>query len=241
MPEIRVLTWNVCGDKQARADLAVDLITKEQPDIMLFQEARKTSPRLSNLYTTISNSPEFAFLFCDEYGASGISYGKNNFYPDTTGKCYYCFYRKSAFSAASMLRRVDYRQYLAPGGKDADANLLSTRPPAYVQLTEATSGADVILFTWHAPLSGAGGGVFNAQAHAFFDAIATQMVKGKVGIIAGDMNASVKQIAKTYSDVFEAAGHHLDHILTNQSIENAGYYEDIKSDVHYLYLADVVW
>jgi endonuclease/exonuclease/phosphatase family metal-dependent hydrolase len=241
MASIRVMTWNVCGDKQARADLAATVISTEKPDILLFQEARKTNPALSNLYTTISTSTDFAFLFCDEYLRAGISYGGKNYYPDTSGKCYYCFYRKAKLSAASAMQRVDYRKYLSPGGGDANANLLTTRAPAYVELTEASSGATVLLFTWHAPLAGAGGGVFNAQAHAFFNAIATQMVKGKVGIIAGDMNAKEKQIAKSYDDVFETSGFHLDHILTNANLKNGAYYDDVMSDVHYLYLADVEW
>lgn len=241
MPTIRVLTWNVCGDAQARADLAETVINSEKPDILLFQEARKTNPKLSNLYTVIDNSSDFEFLFCDEYQSSGIKYGNQNYYPDTKGKCYYCFYRKTKLSKSSGMKLVDYRTYLSPGGKDGNANLLTTRAPAYVTLTENTTNHKVLLFTWHAPLSGAGGGVFNAQAHSFFNSVATQMVTGKVGIIAGDMNAKGKQIAKTYDDVFETAGVHLDHILTNMNLKNASWYDDVKSDVHYLFLADVEW
>ena len=136
---------------------------------------------------------------------------------------------------------VDYRTYLSPGGKDGNANLLTTRAPAYVELKEKTTNHVVLLFTWHAPLAGAGGSVFNAQAHGFFNSVAVTMMNGKVGIIAGDMNASSKQIAKSYDDDLETAGHHLDHILTNMTLKNASWYDDVKSDVHYLFLADVEW
>jgi exonuclease III len=241
MPSLRVLTWNVCGDKQARADLAVHVISKEQPDIMLFQEARKTNPKLSNLYTAIEASKDYKGLFCDEYPGTGIQYGKQNYYPDTSGKCYYCFCRTTTVAATGAMQRVDYRNYLSPGGGDANANLLTTRAPAYVELAVAGSSKPVLLFTWHAPLAGAGGGVFNAQAHAFFNSVATQMVAGKIGIIAGDMNAKEKQIAKSYDDIFETSGFHLDHILTNANLKNGAYYDDVMSDVHYLYLADVEW
>ncbi len=64
---------------------------------------------------------------------------------------------------------------------------------------------------------------------------------GKVGIIAGDMNATKKQIASTYDDSFEAAGKNLAHILTNETLSNAVWYEDVKSDVHYIFLADITW
>lgn len=241
MPTIRVLTWNVCGDAQARADLAQKVIMTASPDILLFQEARKTNPKLSNLYVAITNDPNFAFLFCDEYQSSGIQYGKNKYYPDTKGKCYYCFYRKTKLSKVKDMKLVDYRKYLSPGGTDQNANLLTTRAPAYAKLQEVTSHQTVLLFTWHAPLAGAGGGVFNQQAHDFFNAVATQKVQGKVGIIAGDMNAKAKQIANTYDDIFEAGGHHLDHILTNAALTNCSWYDDVKSDVHYLFLADVTW
>ena len=241
MPSIRVMTWNVCGDKQARADLAGQVITSDQPDILLFQEARKLNPKLSNLYTAIAASQDFTFLFCDEYLRAAIPYQGVNYYPDTSGKCYYCFLRKSKLSPTSAMQRVDYRQYLSTGGGQSNANLLTTRPPAYVELKELSTQTDIILFTWHAPLAAVGGQVFNQQAHTFFNAIATSMVNGKVGIIAGDMNAKEKQIAKSYSDIFEAGGHHLDHILTNKSLTNNAYYDDVMSDVHYLYIADVEW
>jgi endonuclease/exonuclease/phosphatase family metal-dependent hydrolase len=241
MPTLRVLTWNVCGDNQARAEMADKVIGIEDPDILLFQEARKTQPKLSNLYTKISNHPGYDFLYCDEYDSKGISYGGKNFYPDTTGKTYYCFYKKAKVQPNGVLGRVDYRNWLSPTGKDPNANVLTTRPPAYVELTEATTQATVLLFTWHAPLSGVGGGVFNYQAHSFFDRVATNMAAGKVGIIAGDLNATGKQIAKTYSNIFETSGHHLDHILTNKTLSQCGWYDDVKSDVHYLYLADVSW
>jgi len=241
MPTVRVMTWNVCGDAQARADLAEQVITSEKPDIMLFQEARKTNPKLSNLYDTIKVHKDFAFLYCDEYEPKALPYGGTNYYPDTKGKCYYCFYRKTKLTKPTDMELVDYRKYLSPGGKDGNANLLTTRAPAYVELTEITSSHKVLLFTWHAPLSSVGGGVYNHQAHSFFNQVASIMVKGKVGIIAGDMNASKKQIANTYDDKFETAGKHLSHLLTNMTLKNAAWYDDIKSDVHYLFLADVDW
>jgi endonuclease/exonuclease/phosphatase family metal-dependent hydrolase len=241
MPTIRVMTWNVCGDAQARADLAETVIGKEKPDILLFQEARKTKPKDSNLYEVISNLGDFRFLFCDEYESQGIPYGGQNYYPDTKGKSYYCFYRKAKLTKKTDIALVDYRVHLSPNGKDPNANLLSTRAPAYVELTELTTNHTVLLFTWHAPLSGVGGGIFNSQAHDFFDMVAKTMMKGKVGIIAGDMNATTKQIAKTYDDVFETAGKHYSHLLTNMNLENAAWYDDVKSDVHYLFLADVSW
>lgn len=241
MPTIRVMTWNVCGDAQARADLAVTVINSEKPDILLFQEARKTNPKLSNLYDAISTSQDFKFLFCDEYESGGISYGKNNYYPDTKGKCYYCFFRKTKLSKSTDMELVDYRHYLSPGGGDSNANLLTTRAPAYCELTETTTNDTVLLFTWHAPLLGVSGGIFNHQAHSFFDTVATNMVQGKVGIIAGDMNATGKQIAKVYDNIFETAGKHYSHLLTNKTLSNAAWYDDVKSDVHYLFLADVSW
>jgi endonuclease/exonuclease/phosphatase family metal-dependent hydrolase len=241
MPKIRVMTWNVCGDAQARADLAETVIISESPDILLFQEARKTNPKLSNLYDVISNHVDFKFLFCDEYEMGAIRYGGQNYYPDTKGRCYYCFYRKSKFTRTTDLDLVDYRHYLSPGGKDKDANLLTTRAPAYVELTHNGSNDTVLLFTWHAPLAAVGGAVFNAQAHRFFNTVATNMMQGKVTIIAGDMNATGKQIAKAYDDEFEAAGHRLAHLLTNMTLRNAAWYDDVKSDVHYLFLADVAW
>jgi endonuclease/exonuclease/phosphatase family metal-dependent hydrolase len=241
MPTIRVMTWNVCGDAQARADLATTVVGSETPDILLFQEARKTNPKLSNLYDTISNSQDFKFLFCDEYEGAGIRYGNQNYYPDTKGKCYYCFFRKTKLTKSTDMSLVDYRHYLSPGGGDSNANLLTTRAPAYVELTETTSNDTVLLFTWHAPLLGVAGGIFNQQAHSFFDTVAANMVTGKVGIIAGDMNATGKQIARTYDNIFEAAGKHYSHLLTNKTLSNASWYDDVKSDVHYLFLADVSW
>jgi hypothetical protein len=47
------------------------------------------------------------------------------------------------------------------------------------------------------------------------------MAQGKVLIIAGDMNAKATQVAQHYDNIFEASGHHLDHVLTNQTIAKA--------------------
>ena len=243
MPTVRVLTWNVCGDKQARADLALKVINSDSPDILFFQEARKTKPQLSNLYTALKASSLYDFLFCDEYEPVGIPYGKQNYYPDTSGKSYYCFYKKATITKPqnAALQLVDYVAHLSTSGKDPNANLLTTRRPAYIEIDWTATNQSILLFTWHAPLSGAGGGVFNYQAHAFFNSIAEAMSKNKVAIIAGDMNATAKQVAKTYSNDFEVGGYHLSHIVTNQTIAQSSWYDDVLSDVHYLLLADISW
>lgn len=245
MPKIRVMTWNICGDAQARADTALHVITTEKPHIIFFQEARKTKPDTSNLATTLSNIGTYDLLFQGEYG-DPVAFGGQMWYPDTKSKAYYCFFNKNKLSRKmsgggnlSTLKLVKYAGYLAP--KDPRVGLLTTRPPAYIKLIHNSSGTEILLFTWHAPLSGAGGGVFNPAAHAFFGTIADQMAAGKVAVIAGDMNATSKQVAKSYSNAWEAAGSGLDHIMTNQTLSNAAYYDDVKSDVHYLFLADISW
>jgi endonuclease/exonuclease/phosphatase family metal-dependent hydrolase len=239
---IKVLTWNICGDKQARADVADDVVGKEKPDIIVFQEARKTNPLLSNLYNTSKNFGNYEFLVANEYQQGGINYGGQNYYPDTTGKAYYAFYEKTVFAnnPKPALTLVDYTKYLTGKG-DSNADLLTTRRPAHAEFKHKASGHAVLLFTWHAPLSGAGGGVFNQAAHSFFATIADIMAKNKVAVIAGDMNASSKQVAKTYSNVWETGGNKLDHVLTNVTLKDSTWYDDAKSDVHYLHVATVEW
>ena len=108
MPKLRILTWNICGDKQARVENAMEVIDKQKPDIMLFQEARKTKPDSSNLYTSIATLQDFAFLPCNEYEKKGLQYGNQNFYPDTTGKCYYGFIR-SVVKKVAVLANLTLR------------------------------------------------------------------------------------------------------------------------------------
>lgn len=245
MGRIRVLTWNVCGDKQERADLAIKVIDKEEPDIMFFQEARKTNPKCSNMYDVISNLGVYEFAFCNEFQDGGISFGGQKFYPFVgMSKAYYAFVRKGVFNPGDIqLDLVDYVCQLNALEEDAKsyADQLTQRRPAFFELTHSESGETVIFFTWHAPLSEAGGGVFNETSHEFFSWVANNLAEGKVGIIAGDMNATAKEIGSSYPDDWVAAGHHLDHVVTNKDLENCCYYDDVKSDVHYLYLADVVF
>lgn len=233
--QLKVISWNICGDKQARADVAEDLVKQLAPDIIVFQEARKTNPLLSNLYNTGKNFGNYEFLVSPEYQTGGIAFFGKNYYPDTSGKAYYVFYAKAVFSNNPKpdIKLVNYKSYLT-GKNDPDADLLTTRRPARVNFVHKASAKKVALFTWHAPLSGAGGGVFNQAAHTFFAGIVDKKAQDRIVIVAGDMNATAKQVANSYSNKFEASGNHLDHFLTNAAIKSSEWFDDAKSDVHYL-------
>jgi len=68
---------------------------------------------------------------------------------------------------------VDYRT--AGPSLTGNEYLLTTRPPWLISLTHIGSGTTIRLFTWHAPVSEAGGSVFNAQAHDFFANLANAL------------------------------------------------------------------
>jgi exonuclease III len=74
--QLRVVSWNICGDKQARAEVAEDLVKQLAPDIIVFQEARKPNPMLSSLHKAGKNFGSYDFLFRPEQKTGGIPFGE---------------------------------------------------------------------------------------------------------------------------------------------------------------------
>lgn len=239
MPEIVILTWNICGDGDTRVDDGKELLQRYKPHVAVFQEGRKTKPTSSKLYKMLTGEG-YAVETHDEFGAF-LKFNGQNYYPDVKIKTYYCCFNKQKFAARKFVDHglADYLPHI----DQTNAQLLTTRKPWHFELKLKGDIRPIHFFTWHAPLAPVGGRVFNYAAHYFFvNFILARFKINDIVIIAGDMNATQVQVNKIYPDDYESVGHGLDHILfKGGDVKDAWWAADKKSDVHFALGAKLTW
>jgi hypothetical protein len=104
------MTWNGCGDAGAsRSGGNRDRVGDARHPVVSggAQDQSKAVQSLRHDF----KEPGHQIPVLDEYEGVGVRYGNQNYYPDTKGKCYYCFFRKTKLSKATDMSLVDYRHY----------------------------------------------------------------------------------------------------------------------------------
>ena len=262
MPSLNIITWNSTGESQEKADRlrdVIDFVTNNgwQPQAIVIQEANvRPGGAIATMLAGLGGGYAPAPTRALEGGNSGRAYLLTT-HAGVAGQA--SFTQANLAADATLLayiQRLNLRQR-----QQALDEVRGLKMPAVAQLAVGTAQIDFL--TWHTPigpgplLGGTAQGGANLDAYLFLQessyfAQLSAPGAGDVGIIAGDLNATVDALQEHYGypalpyllPGFAGFANRLDHILGRGGgpaswMTNDGFF-DAPGD-HHILVGTVNW